>query len=199
LLGVAAIVPTQVQAALIGVGGTVQAFYDSDAFLLAAGLVADGQGSSDPAPLTAPVSFSNNVSLTDIVVGDTQIVLTNTGVGPFCVAPASGTACTDQFNGFDFQFTGENIQGVSVDAASAPDFLPVSGTFGGNTHLGLQLLSANEIRIDLTGDDPAVNDRLTLDLSFETLSPPATVPEPATLALLSPALVGLAATRRPRR
>jgi hypothetical protein len=71
--------------------------------------------------------------------------------------------------------TGVSILGVSVDPASAAAFLPVSGMFQGNTHLGLQLLSNNEIRVDVTGDLPLLNDQLILDLRFGTVS---VVPRP---------------------
>jgi hypothetical protein len=93
----------------------------------------------------------------------------------FCgVANTPGTACGDVIDGFDFKFTGENILGVSVDASSAPAFLPVTGTFQGHSHLGLQLLSNNEIQVDVTGDLPLPNDQLVLDLSFA----PNAVPGP---------------------
>ena len=136
---------------------------------------------------------------TDIHVGDTQIILTNQASGaPFCFANTPGTACVDQINGFDFKFTGENILGVSADRASAAAFLPVTGTFQGNTHLGLQLLSPNEIWIDVTGDLPLLNDQLILDLAF-TPPPPPAAPEPGTLALLGSALAGMVVVRRQRK
>ena len=78
-------------------------------------------------------------------------------------------------DGFDIKFTGENILGVSVDPASASGFLPVTGTFQGNTHLGLQLLSNNEIQVDVTGDLPLLGDRLILDLSFATVAVPGPI------------------------
>jgi hypothetical protein len=91
---------------------------------------------------------------------------------PFCVANTPGTACVDQIDGFNFKFTGENILGVSAGISSAADFLPVSGTFQGHTHLGLQLLSNNEIRVDVTGDAPLLNDQLVLNLSFASVGVP---------------------------
>jgi|SRR6516165_5149468 hypothetical protein len=175
LLGVAGLIPNQAHADLIGTGKTVQAFYYNGVFNNPAGLIPDGAATSNPIELTMPVDFTNNVSLTDIHVGATQIMLTNESGFPFCFANTPGTACVDVINGFDFKFTGENILGVSVDPASAADFLPVTGTFQGNTHLGLQLLSNNEIRVDVTGDLPLVGDQLILDLSFATVGVPGPI------------------------
>jgi hypothetical protein len=175
MLGLASLVPSQAHADLIGTGKTVQAFFYNGVFANPAGLIPDGAASSDPIELTMPVDFTNNVSATDIHVGATQIVLTNQFSGAFCVSGNVGTACADVIDGFDFKFTGENILGVSVDPSSAPDFLPVTGTFQGNTHLGLQLISNNEIRVDVTGDLPAVKDQLVLDLSFSTAPVPAPI------------------------
>jgi hypothetical protein len=175
LLSLAVLIPNHAHADLIGTGKTVQAFFYNGVFANPAGLIPDGAASSDPIELTAPVKFTNNVSQTDINVGATQIVLTNQFSGAFCVSGNVGTACADVIDGFDFKFTGENILGVSVDPSSAPDFLPVTGTFQGNTHLGLQLLSKNEIRVDVTGDLPAVNDQLVIDLSFSTAPVPGPI------------------------
>ena len=176
MLGLASLIPSQAHADLIGTGKTVQAFYYQGVFNNPAGLIPDGAATSDPIELTMPVDFTNNVSVTDIHVGATQIMLTNETSGPYCVANTPGTACVDVINGFDFKFTGENILGVSVDPASAAAFLPVSGMFQGNTHLGLQLISNNEIQVDVTGDLPLPNDQLILDLRFATASVPAPSP-----------------------
>jgi hypothetical protein len=90
---------------------------------------------------------------------------------PFCTSPSPGTACADVIGGFDFKFTGENILGVSADPASATGFQPVTGSFQGNTHLSLELLSNNEIQVDVTGDLPLLNDQLILDLTFTSTAP----------------------------
>jgi hypothetical protein len=185
------------QAGLIGAGNTVQAlFLNGTAFPL--GLIPTGGSSSDPTSLAAPVNYpdQSNDGFA-VAIADTQIVITNLASGvPFCFSDTSGTACVDVINGLDFKFTGENILGVSVNPSSAAGFLPVTGAFQGNTHLGLQLLSNNEIEVDLTGDLPNLNDQLVLDLTFTTLPPPTSVPEPGTLALLGSAFVGLIAARR---
>jgi hypothetical protein len=177
-------------AGLFGVGNTVQAFYFNGVFAGPEGQINMATGTSDPAQLNAPVNYQQGAaSGSSIVVGDTQIAITNLLSGaPFCVGGQVGTACGDVIDGFHFKFTGVNILGVSVDPSSAPDFLPVTGTFQGNTHLGLQLLSNNDIQVDVTGDLPLLNDQLVLDLSF-TVAPP--VPEPSTWAMMILGFAGI--------
>jgi hypothetical protein len=193
MLALAGLVPNHAQAGLLGAGNTVQAFYYNGVFANPEGEIPAGGMTSNPTSLAAPVHYIQGAADgSTIDVNDTQIVITNLLSGaPFCFANTAGTACTDVIDGFDFKFTGENILGVSVNGASATDFLPVTGTFQGNTHLGLQLLSNNEIQVDVTGDLPLANDKLILDLRFTTATP-----EPAALALLGSALVGMAVARR---
>jgi hypothetical protein len=177
LLSIAVLIPGQAHAGLIGPGTTVQAFYYNGVFASPEGQINAATGTSDPASLTSPVDFLQGAaSGSTIRVGDTQIAITNVLSGvPFCFANTPGTACVDVIDGFDFKFTGENILGVSVDPSSAADFQPVTGTFQGNTHLGLELLSNNEIQVDVTGDLPLLNDRLVLDLSFAPVGVPTPV------------------------
>lgn len=191
LLAMAALVPNRANAGLLGVGNTVQAFYYNSTLVGPEGEIAVGASSTDPVSLAIPVNYTQGAADgSTIAVGDTQIAITNLlADAPFCLLDTPGTACVDMIDGFDFLFTGENILGVSVDPASAADFLPVNGTFQSNTHLGLQLISANEVRVDVTGDVPAVSDQLILDLSFSSPPPPPpSVPEPSTLSLVSGAL-----------
>jgi hypothetical protein len=186
-LGLASLVPHQAQAGLLGAGRTVQAFYYNGVFAGPEGEDSTATGNSLPAPLNVPVNYvAGALDLSTIAVNDTQIVIENQAPGfPFCSdGISSGTACKDVISGFDFKFTGENILGVSVDPASAADFLPVTGTFQGNTHLGLQLLSNNEIQVDVTGDLPALNSELILDPSFAAVpAPPIGHGLPAVLAI----------------
>ncbi len=172
---------------LYGAGNTVQAFYYNGVFASPEGEIPVGASTSDPAPLVAQVKYTQGAADgSTITINNTQILITNVLSGlPFCTANTPGTACTDVIDGFDFLFTGENILGVSVNASSASTMLPVAATFQSVTHPGLQLISPNEIRIDLTGDLPAQNDQLIIDLSFTSLS----TPEPSTLPLLGGALV----------
>ncbi len=143
----------------------------------------DTAGQNSPPP-TIPVDFLQGaISGSTISVGDTQIVITNELAGmPFC--STSTSPCTDVFTGFAFTFSsGVDITGVSVDPASAPDFLPNSTA----PHTGLQLLSPTDIIVDVTGDAPAAGDKLILDLAFPTTA----VPEPSTWALMLLGLAGL--------
>jgi hypothetical protein len=101
--------------------------------------------------------------------------------------------CGHVFTGFRFKFSsGVDITGVTVDATSAPDFLPNSTA----PHMGLQLLSPTEILVDVTSDAPAVGDQLILDVTTATVAP--AVPEPSTWAmmLLGFAGIGFMAYRR---
>jgi hypothetical protein len=170
----AALIPSCAWAGLIDPAATVQAFYYNGVFASPEGELTDPLGNSNPKSLAAPVDYIQGAaSGSTIHIGDIQITITNKlSNAPFCTPTANvGTACTDQIDGFDFLFTGENILGVSVDPSSAAGFLPA--TFG--SHLGLQLISNNEIRVDVTGDLPLLNDQLVLDLTFSTTAP---VPAP---------------------
>jgi hypothetical protein len=196
MLALAGLVPNHARAGLLGAGNTVQAFYYNGVFASPEGEIPVGGSTSNPTSLAAPVDYlQGSADGSTIHVGDTQIIITNLVSGfPFCFANTPGTACVDVIDGFDFKFTGENILGVSVNGASAAGFLPVTGTFQSNTHLGLQLLSNNEIQVDVTGDLPLLNDQLILDLRFTPIT--TATPEPAALALLGSALVGMAVARR---
>jgi PEP-CTERM motif len=196
ILACAAMAPGAAQAGLLGAGRTVQAMYFNGQLAGPELEINAAIGTADPAELSAPVNYLQGaLSGSTITVDDTTITITNMLSGaPFCLSGAVGSACTDSIDGFGFQFTGEDILGVSVDPSSSPDFLPVAGTFQGHTHLGLQLIDNNLIRVDVTGETPALSSKLTIDLVF------APVPEPATAALMlfGSAFVGWAATRRRR-
>ena len=115
-----------------------------------------------------------------IDVGDTTITITNEANLPFC---SSALPCADVFTGFAFTFSaGVDITGVSIDPASAADFRPAGVS-------PLELLTPTDIIVNLVGENPAVGDQLILDVTT-AVTPPPSVPEPATVTLLA---VGLGA------
>jgi hypothetical protein len=200
LLGVSALAPLPARAGLLGAGNTVVATYYNGSFANTESENAQTFGGNpNPVSLVSPVTFiqAPNDGST-ILVGDTQITITNKLSGiSFCLDGVSvGSACADPVDGFDFLFAGENILGVSVNPASSGVFQPA--TFA--SHFGLQLLSNNEIRVDVTGDLPLLDDSLILDLAFVAVPPPpgTATPEPASLALFGSAVGGIAAARRRR-
>jgi hypothetical protein len=130
-----------------------------------------GQTTDTPPP-TIPLQFLEDaLSETTIAVSNTQITITNDAPSgtPFC---PGAPPCSNTFAGFGFTFLqGPEIIGVSVDPASAPDFLP-------NTtlpHMGLQLLTSTNIRVDVTGDAPNLGDKLILDVTTLAVSVPGPI------------------------
>ena len=112
------------------------------------------------------ISLAGSISESTISVGDTQIVITNQEAVPFC---SRTLPCSDPFVGFQFIFSsGVDITGVSVDPASAADFLPNDTA----PHDGLQLLSPTRIVVDVAGDSPGVGDKLILDVTTGGGPPP---------------------------
>jgi hypothetical protein len=130
---------------------------------------------TDTPPPTIPVNFlEDSLSETTIAVGDTQITITNNAPSgtPFC---PGASPCNNTFAGFGFTFSsGVDISGVSVDPASAPDFLPNTTS----PHMGLQLLSSTNILVDVTGDARNLNDKLILDVTTTVRRFPVPSPVP---------------------
>ncbi len=158
-LGFLGLVPNQARADLIG--GTVQAFYYNGTLVGPAGLLPDGAATSDPIAVTAAgVTFTNNVSQTDIGVSATQIVLTNQVRVRFVSQARQGAPAPTRSTDSTLS---SPVKTSSACLSIPPRPLPSCRLrhFQGNTHLGLQLISNNEIRVDVTGDLPRLNDHLS--------------------------------------
>jgi hypothetical protein len=139
--------------------------------------ILDYQGPSGPtnSPLPiVPVNYvEDNLTLTTVSVGDTQITITNNFPGQFG-NPGS-------FSGYMFTFTGApDITNVQVGSGSSPDFPPVLP--GGLS------FTATSITVNVAGDNLAVGDQLILDV---TAGSAPVVPEPSTWAMMLLGFAGL--------
>lgn len=147
------------------------------------------------APYTSPnYSTAPYNGFTDVVMyfTATTITLYNNAVAggstnfPFCISNSNnqGAACADVYDRFDFVFTNEAITGASL------------GTSTWNHWSGSQpnLISPNEVTIDITGDFPDPGTSLVINLTFGGDVTPA--PEPASLAIFAIAGAGLLGVRR---
>jgi hypothetical protein len=141
-----------------------------------------------PFPLPISIIFSlptqtitTSTSLVD-TAGDitttfnnNQIIITNNEASAFVSVP---------FNGPGYLFSGVTISNVTIDPASAPDFL------------GVPSFTADDIMANFAGlPTVPVGAQLILDV---TSSSPL-IPEPASIALLGAGLVGIGLIRRHRR
>ena len=136
----------------------------------------NGPGGPTNSPLpTVPVNYvEDNLTLTTVSVGDTQITITNNFAGQL------GTPGT--FTGYVFTFTGApDITKVEVGSGTSSDFLPALP--GGLSS------TATSITVNVAGDNLAVGDKLVLDVT--TGGTPPTVPEPSTWALMLLGFAGL--------
>ena len=190
---------THARAGLIGSGRTVQVTYYNGSSSTTENESTSG-GAGPVSIASAGVTFlAGAISGSTVQIADNQITIVNTLSGiPYCSnGTFSGTGCTDQISGFDVLFTGESITGVSVNTtASDTSMFPVTGTAPpySYAHNGLQLLSQNEILVDLTGDLPTGSQTLTLNVI--TAAGSVGTPEPWSVALLGVGMLGLLAVRR---
>jgi hypothetical protein len=137
-------------------------------------------------PAHFPIGVADEAT---IDVGDTTITITNQASLPFC---STGLPCPDTFTGFAFSFSsGVDITGVSVDPASAPDFRPAGVS-------SLELLTPTDIIVNLVGQNPAAGGQLILDVTT-AVTPPPSVPEPATATLFAVGLGAMLIRQRKRR
>ena len=149
-----------------------------------------GGSQNSPAPV-APVDYlEDSLSLTTISVTDTTITIVNNFAGPFC--PLAGCTPGD-FGGYVFTFTNlaKDITGVTASFTGGFGPVPIDpGLKKGFVSTG------NTITVNALGDNLAVGDTLTLNVSFTPIQP--TVPEPSTWAMMMLGFAGLgfAAYRR---
>jgi|SRR5215472_2784086 len=138
-------------------------------------------------PNTSTVGFSVGPqtisSSTSIVDTFAQITTTFTGTEIIITNNLAGSFGTASFTGPQYLFSGVTISGVSIDPASAADFL------------GAPTFTANQIMINFEGlPFVQLGDKFILDVTSTSA-----VPEPASLALLCTGLLGLPILRRIRR
>jgi len=142
-------------------------------------------GGSTLIPAQFPIGVADEAT---IDVGDTTITITNQAAVPFC--STATVPCPDVFTGFAFSFSaGVDITGVSVDPASAANFLPAGVS-------PLELLTPTDIIVNLVGENPTVGAQLILDV---TTAVPSPVPEPPTITLFAIGLSAMLIGRRKRR
>jgi hypothetical protein len=208
--------PWSARADLIGSGHTIVTNFYIPSFAPGSVESENNQtfGTMAPVSLAAPVNYVQGPNSGSVInVGGTSssttnvISITNLLAVPFCSNGSStGSSCLDSFTGFEFLFGGGvNITGVSVDPASGSAFHPA--TFA--AHQGLTF-TATSILVDVTGDNPTSStpptpadnlpltditpgSQLILDVTFGSVTPPPSVPEPASFALFGTAAVGLIA------
>jgi len=151
------------------------------------GSILDYQGPSGPtnSPLpVVPVTYLEDaLTATTVSVGDTQITITNNLAGQI------GTP--GDFTGFVFTFTGAPDI-TNVVAGGSADFQPVAPPAGPPAGL---TFTADSITVNVSGDTLRVGDQLILDVTTG-VTPPPSVPEPRSLALLVSGLIGLLAINR---
>jgi hypothetical protein len=181
------------QAGLIGAGNSVQALFHFNTDPATQMTIGEPETNPPtPTSLSAPVTIPEGTEDgSSIGFSASEITITNLLPGtPFCSTPTA--PCASEFWAFEFQFTGAiDITSATIDPATAADFQP--------TGTGLQLLSSTDVEVEVTGDSPAMNDPLILDLTFASTTPPPTVPEPMSVLLLGSGLLALSFLRRRAR
>jgi hypothetical protein len=124
-----------------------------------------------------------------MTIDPSKITITNEVQGAFCFS----APCTDTFDGFEFKLTGVSVASVDT-VGSSPNFLPAGG--GPSNGPSLDLVSPTDLFVNLLNDNPGIGEALILNLQFVGATPPPSVPEPMSLALLGTGLLGVLIGRR---